>query len=218
MDANTKIDNHFDVVIVGCGPAGSSAALQLIRYGIRVAIIEKACMPRYKPCGGGIVYKALKYIPVDISPVVEKRCLSVLLGMVSVKKKFIIKRDYPIITMTMRDKMDQLLANAALSAGVKIFQDCKLEDILFKKKLVLVTNRGNIIADFVIGADGVISTAARKAGWKETRTLVPSVNWEVFVEEKELKRFDGVARFDFGFFLGDMLGFFLKKIIYPLVY
>ena len=86
MNVNKGSNNSFDVAIVGCGPAGSSAALQLAKYGLKVAILEKSSMPRYKPCGGGIVYKALRYIPVDISSVIEKRCFSVSLGMVSANK------------------------------------------------------------------------------------------------------------------------------------
>lgn len=211
MKVNKVSNNNFDVVIVGCGPAGSSAALQLARCGLKVAILEKSCMPRYKPCGGGIVYKALKYIPVDISSVIERRCFSVSLGMVSANKEFMIQRNFPLITMIMRDKFDLLLANAAVDAKLKIFQNCKLQDIRFGKKVTLVTSSGNVKADFIIGADGAISTVARRSGWRETRILVPSVNWEVFVQDNDLERFDDMARFDFGLFSGGYAWLFPKR-------
>ncbi len=211
MHVNKIQKNSFDVVIVGCGPAGSSAALQLARHGLKVAIIEKQRMPRYKPCGGGIVYRALKYMPVDINSVIEKKCFSVSLSMVSANKRFIIERGFPVISMTMRDKFDLLLANAAINAGVEIFQECKLKEIFADKKVVLNTSIGKISAYFVIGADGAISTVARKSGWKETRYLVPSVNWEVFVEDKYLERFNNKARFDFGLFSGGYAWLFPKK-------
>ncbi len=211
MNANSMPNKSFDVAIVGCGPAGSSAALQLARYGMKVAILEKGSMPRYKPCGGGIVYKALKYIPVDISSVIERRCFSVSLGMVSANKKFIIQRDLPLITMIMRDRFDLLLAKAAINAKVMLLENCKLTDIRSGKRPVLVTSRGDIKADFIIGADGAISTVARKAGWKETRRLVPSVNWEIFVHDKDLEKFDDIARFDFGLFSGGYAWLFPKK-------
>ena len=211
MNVNKGSNNIFDVAIVGCGPAGSSAAFQLARYGMKVAILEKSSMPRYKPCGGGIVYKALSYIPVDISPVIERRCFSVSLGMVSANKNFIIQRDFPIITMIMRDKFDLILSNAAVDAQVKIFQNCKVRDIKFEKKPILVTSVGDIKADFIIGADGAVSTVARKSGWRETRDIVPSVNWEIFVQDKDLDRFDNMARFDFGLFSGGYAWLFPKK-------
>ena len=48
----------YDVLIVGGGPAGSMAAIQLIGSGLRVAILDRAHFPRIKPCGGGISCRA----------------------------------------------------------------------------------------------------------------------------------------------------------------
>ena len=47
-----RIDSFYDVVIVGSGPAGASAARELVRSGRRVLIIEKKKLPRYKICSG----------------------------------------------------------------------------------------------------------------------------------------------------------------------
>lgn len=49
----------FDVVIIGSGPAGSSAATILGQYGHRVLLLDKERFPRDKTCGDGITYKAL---------------------------------------------------------------------------------------------------------------------------------------------------------------
>ncbi len=203
--------NQFDIVIVGCGPAGSNAGIRLAKHGLKVAILEKNKFPRYKPCGGGIVFKTFRYLPIDISSVIERRCYSVSLSMVSANKQFIIKRDFPLISMTMRDKLDLLFAEAAIDAGVRLFEDCKLKDIEINKKILLNTSIGNIRADFVVGADGAVSTVARKAGWKETRTLIPSINWEFFIDDRELDKFIDMARFDFGIFSGGYAWMFPKK-------
>ncbi|TCT10199.1 FAD-dependent oxidoreductase [Paralcaligenes ureilyticus] len=45
------MDAHYDAVIIGAGPAGSSTAILLARKGWRVALIEKALFPRRKVCG-----------------------------------------------------------------------------------------------------------------------------------------------------------------------
>ena len=44
---------HYDVVISGAGLAGCSAALTLARYGLSVALLDKARFPREKVCGDG---------------------------------------------------------------------------------------------------------------------------------------------------------------------
>ena len=41
----------FDVVVIGAGPAGSSAAIAAARAGGRVLLAERSCFPRTKVCG-----------------------------------------------------------------------------------------------------------------------------------------------------------------------
>ncbi len=41
-----------EVVVVGAGPAGSSAALALARSGVDVVLMDRATLPRWKVCGG----------------------------------------------------------------------------------------------------------------------------------------------------------------------
>src|SRR5205823_9671591 len=45
---------HYDVIVVGAGPAGNAAAYMLARAGAQVALIEKQRLPRHKTCGGGM--------------------------------------------------------------------------------------------------------------------------------------------------------------------
>ncbi len=56
-----KSINHtttYDVLIVGAGPAGATAAKELVKKGYRVAVIEKRKLPRYKICSGLILDRA----------------------------------------------------------------------------------------------------------------------------------------------------------------
>ena len=41
--------NHFDVVVIGAGPAGCATAITCAQKGLRVALLEKAAFPRDKP-------------------------------------------------------------------------------------------------------------------------------------------------------------------------
>ena len=43
----------YDVVVIGGGPAGATAARYLSRHGGRVALVEKD-LNYAKPCGGGV--------------------------------------------------------------------------------------------------------------------------------------------------------------------
>lgn len=53
----------FDVLIVGAGPAGSFAAEQLAKGGVRVALFDGRPQGEPKACGGGVTAKALKAWP-----------------------------------------------------------------------------------------------------------------------------------------------------------
>ena len=50
----------YDVVIVGAGPAGSTAAKYLAEKKLKVILIDKEKFPRNKSCGGGLPLKVLK--------------------------------------------------------------------------------------------------------------------------------------------------------------
>lgn len=52
---NEESSAVWDVVVVGAGPAGASAAYAAAVAGRRVLLLEKAELPRYKTCGGGII-------------------------------------------------------------------------------------------------------------------------------------------------------------------
>jgi len=61
------IRTHYDIVIIGGGPAGSSAGIALARAGMKAAIIEKKTFPREVLCGeflSGEVVSAIKRIRI----------------------------------------------------------------------------------------------------------------------------------------------------------
>jgi menaquinone-9 beta-reductase len=49
-----------DVIVVGAGPAGSTAAHYLARNGLDVLLLEKTAFPREKVCGDGLTPRAVK--------------------------------------------------------------------------------------------------------------------------------------------------------------
>ena len=56
------IARQYDVLIVGAGPAGAAAARFLVKNGLRVLILERRKLPRYKICSGLVMERAQNLI------------------------------------------------------------------------------------------------------------------------------------------------------------
>ena len=64
-DASLLKGKKYDVIIVGGGPGGATAAYNLAKEGISVCIIEKDSFPRNKVCGGGLCAHIRKFDYID---------------------------------------------------------------------------------------------------------------------------------------------------------
>jgi geranylgeranyl reductase family protein len=189
----------YDVIVVGSGPAGACAAWRLAKAGVETAVIEKAVLPRYKTCGGGIVGRTLQALPIDMRHVIEQNCHTVQLNMHQTDLSFTTHRPTPIISMTMRDQFDYALLSAAQIAGAAVYQRCAVENVGIHGDCVAVTtNKDSMKAKFVVAADGALSTVARRMGMADGRVLIPALEYEVTVPQEQLDKFHGTARFDFG--------------------
>lgn len=65
---------HYDIAIIGAGPAGASAAIFAAKKGLKVALIDRAIFPRDKICGDQIILNILDLIGaqgVDLKPLLE---------------------------------------------------------------------------------------------------------------------------------------------------
>lgn len=103
----------FDVVIVGGGPAGATAAHDLARQGRSVMLLDRA--GRIKPCGGAIPPRLIKDFEIPDELLVAKARSA---RMISPKDKRV---DIPIedgfVGMVDRDVFDEWLRERAASAG-----------------------------------------------------------------------------------------------------
>ncbi|MGB2129220.1 MAG: geranylgeranyl reductase family protein [Flavicella sp.] len=187
----------FDVAVIGSGPSGASAALQLAKKGIKAVIIEKETLPRYKTCGGGFVFRGRRNMPFDIASVVTREFNKIDLYFDKDNLHLTTERDEPIISMIMRDDFDNLIVEKAKEAGVILLEDHRLLDITFGNTNQLHTSKGIVEAKFIIAADGALSRTAKITGWEETRNMIPALEYEVEVSEEDFNRLSQEVRFDF---------------------
>ena len=110
-----------DVVVVGAGPAGSSAARELAQRGVDVLLLDRARFPRDKPCGGGVTIRCDSLLPFSLEPVIEDVVTGAVIQLRDGRR---VTRDHdqPLTYMTQRSLLDAFLVEQAQAAGAK-FQD-----------------------------------------------------------------------------------------------
>jgi geranylgeranyl reductase family protein len=192
-------DLEADVAVVGSGPAGATAAHRLARRGLRTVLLDRAKLPRYKTCGGGVVRRAASLIPIDVGPAVERDCFVAELHDHDAEVELRVRREEPLVRMTMRDKLDWALALAARDAGAALLHPCEVRTLTQTPEAVeLQTSEGTLRARFVVGADGATGPVARQGGWTDTPPTIPALEWELDVPASAIDRYAEAARFDLG--------------------
>ena len=151
------------MAIVGAGPAGSTTAYRLARAGARVVLLDRARFPRDKPCGGGVTYRALRELPVDVDPVVED-VVDVMELRLNYRSRFE-RRGRPIVAMTQRRRLDAHLTEQAAAAGAVFRDGVKVSRVeVDDDGATISAGRDRIRSQVVVGADGANGPTARAAG------------------------------------------------------
>jgi menaquinone-9 beta-reductase len=160
----TKQKNRFDVIIIGAGPAGSTAAYILASKGLHVLILDKSTFPRDKLCGGLLTLKTIRLLENIFELSVEFMKMQGIITYQSFNYKvasssgdFIKGRlDYPFY-FTQRAFYDEFWLQMAQKAGADFRSGEKVValDICNKK---LTTGRGDeYFGTIFLGADGALS-------------------------------------------------------------
>jgi len=187
---------NCDVIVVGGGPAGASAAFWLGQAGKRVLVLEKSRIPRYKACGGGVPKAAFERFPFDFSPVVEREIHRVRFRFRDGREVRPELTGKPV-AMVMRDRFDAYLLRQARadvrdgSAVVALQQDGAGVEI--------ETRSGECFrARYLIGADGAHSRVARLTGLHHNRQMGIAIEAEVPASAELLAEYAESALFVFG--------------------
>ncbi|AUY48083.1 geranylgeranyl reductase family protein [Streptomyces sp. CB01881] len=137
---------HADVIVVGAGPAGSTAAYHLARTGLDVLLLEKSAFPREKVCGDGLTPRAVKQLVdlgIDVSEEagwLHNRGLRVVAGERRLEFDWPQLSAFPSFGLVRRRAdFDELLARRAASAGARLVERANVAGPLVDERTGRIT-------------------------------------------------------------------------------
>jgi geranylgeranyl diphosphate/geranylgeranyl-bacteriochlorophyllide a reductase len=159
-----NLQPDYDVIVVGGGPSGATAANDLARAGHKVMLLDKA--GRIKPCGGAVPPRLLKDFDIPQQLLVAHAKSARIIA--PSNKKVVMPVGDGFVGMVDRDSFDEWLRNRAAEAGATRVTG-KCEEVDDSAEIVTLTYRSDrsseaqtVTARAVIGADGARSNVARQ--------------------------------------------------------
>ncbi len=192
----------WDVAVVGAGPAGATAARVAAAAGARVALLEKAALPRYKTCGGGLIGLSRQALPEGFELPVRQRIDAITFSHRGRRART--KRDSAggLLALVNRAEFDHALAKAAVEAGARLYEGAAVTGIgqpdADGSPVVLTLADGSrLTARSVVGADGSASRIARHVG-VTCRQVDLGLEAEIPVPPAVARRWAGRVLIDWG--------------------
>jgi geranylgeranyl reductase family protein len=174
----------WDVVVIGAGPAGASAAHAAAVTGRRVLLLEKAELPRYKTCGGGIIGPSRDALPPGFDLPLRERVHAVTFSLNGRLTRTKRSRQM-LFGLINRPEFDAALVDAAGEAGAVVRTGVTVSRVEQhgpgvpdrRTVAVIVNGSGNggatgkrdeevVYARAVVGADGSASRIGAHVGVK----------------------------------------------------
>ncbi|NJD91008.1 MAG: FAD-dependent oxidoreductase [Geobacter sp.] len=178
------MSKQFQAIVVGAGPAGSSAALAMARAGLDVALVERGTFPGEKNMFGGLLHRMTSieeifpdfWTKAPLERHIAKKGTTFMTGDASfhVQHETVNFDHTPYNGYTVfRPRFDRWLAEEAVKAGATLINRSTVEDVILKDGRVtgvtIAGRKGELKAPVVIAADGVLSFTALKAGLRQPK-------------------------------------------------
>src|SRR3982751_3038751 len=163
--------HSFDAIIVGAGPAGSSAAAVLATSGVRVALIDKARFPRDKLCGGLLSARSLGTMRTVFGP----QCgypiefTSTAATVFDQERRLVRVGNCKPLHFTSRRAFDASLVQLATSAGATLLEGSAVKALDAAAGTIELDDGSALSAPFVVGADGAASRVRKLLGVRMDR-------------------------------------------------
>ena len=177
------MSSSYDIIIIGAGPSGASAALYAQKLGLKTILLDKSIFPRDKICGDALSGKSVRYMKeLGILDKVSKLNGSLIkritfgspthkqfdINLSGFQNKGKIKEGFVIPRQT----FDNFLFNEAKNVG-ETKEGFKVTDIIFDNQRIIgvegVQNKKKqkLYAPIILGCDGPDSIISRKLGFRE---------------------------------------------------
>ena len=163
MTADRAQQRH-DVIIVGAGPSGASAAALLGRKGVSVLLLDKARFPRQKCCAGMLTEPAanlMRQLLPDGS--LDRLSVGVATGCSIYHRRRLVAEvlDGARLIAVNRQETDAAILASAERAGCQVRQGCKVIGIDPATPAVTLQDGTELRAELVVGADGAGGVTGR---------------------------------------------------------
>lgn len=178
---------HFDVIVVGGGPAGTVSALKCSQLGLKVLLIEQGARGRHKPCGGILTPTCVDAIEDTLDTSIPRNimCSPETLGLYYVppsgRKNGGSMKNYGLLNIK-RDLFDNWLMRLAEDSGVQVWNGAKFLEFQRSESIeISVRKKGRALkmkTRYLIGADGVYSRV-RNCLYPSTRVKTMKVLQEL---------------------------------------
>lgn len=172
--SSASVPSKFDVIVVGAGPAGSSAAYLLAKAGLKVLMVERGRGAGSKELYGGKIYAPpLREVWPSLdkeAPIhrwVDRERISLVSGDRVTTIEFKLGRRVAFTTYL--TEMAKWMANKAIEAGAILVDEVRVDEIVVENGRVVGVRSGpdTVYADVVVDAEGVNRILLEKLGLAE---------------------------------------------------
>ncbi len=200
-----------DVIVVGSGPAGSTAARTIAESGASVLLLDRARFPRDKPCGGGVTIRCANLLPFSIDPVVEDVITAARLR-IRGRREVTKRTDEPITYMTQRRRLDAFLAERAQESGVEFRDGQTVRNVVRygDGTFEVTTADGVHRSRVVIGADGANGIVGNRLGYEHHQDGAVALEGNMPFPDGVPDEFRGQVVLNFGYLPGGYAWIFPK--------
>jgi geranylgeranyl reductase family protein len=154
------MNQSYDVIVVGAGPAGSTLARKLAEAGKEVVLLEKSAFPRFKACGGGLPLRTQSLMGLDLDEIPHSKVGRVVLT--GGKGLDIVVESSSAVAVVRRESFDEWLAKKAVDKGVHLFENHRVVSVANDGSTwSVVTTDGVFRAPFLAACDGAHSSVLR---------------------------------------------------------